>query len=79
METLEEMADNETIQSLDNIWEFYRDWTPWQLSELTHEEGSPWYKTWRQKGMQIYFGVVIPDETIRNYYAERSQEDKDDS
>lgn len=44
MKRIEKMADDETIQSLKNIGEFYRDWTPWQLSELTHEEGSPWHK-----------------------------------
>ena len=75
MKTIEEMADNETIEFLDEIWEFYRDWTPWQLSELTHEEGSPWDKIWSDVKNRDSFGVVIPEGDIRDYYVARTKED----
>lgn len=77
MKTIEEMADKETIQSLKNIWEFYRDWTPWELSELTHEEGSPWHETWVVGKNQNSFGVVIPEEEIMNFYDRQIKESEE--
>ncbi len=54
----------EEIQSLiEVVCEVYSDWTATQLINLTHLEGSPWDKYYT--GLP---GVVIPKETIFDYY-----------
>ena len=48
---------------VDSVWNTYRKYTAFQLSALTHEEGTPWKK---------YFvsgqNNVIPDFEIANYF-----------
>lgn len=77
MEPIENLAENETIEFLDEIWELYGKYTGPELSKLTHEKGTPWDTTRKEERMQIYFGVVISDDTIGDYYAGRIKEAKD--
>ena len=79
MEGIEKLADNETIDFLNDVWDLYRDFSGLQLSKLTHGKDTPWDITWRKEGKQSYFGDVIRDEIIREYYDRRIQEDKEDS
>lgn len=75
MEPIENLAEKETIEFLDEVWEIYGKHTGPELSKLTHEERTPWDDTRKKMGMQIYhLGVVIPDEAIGNYYAGRIKE-----
>ena len=52
------------------IWNQYGDLKAFQLSELTHLEGSPWSKT-RQSGG----GGFIEDSDIRHYFQEQMSEE----
>ena len=45
----------------------YRSYTPWDLVKITHEPGSPWYRTVQQFG----FGHEIDNSLIRDYFAQR--------
>jgi uncharacterized phage-associated protein len=55
-----------TKRLLDLIWHAYGKLTGIQLSNLTHEPGSPWYVTWqRAEGRK---NVDIPDDLIRRYF-----------
>lgn len=47
---------------IDRVWEVYGDLTAFQLSEMTHEEGTPWHET-REARQSI-----IPNETIREHF-----------
>ena len=77
MEPIENLAKNETIEFSDEIWEIYGKYTGPELSKLTHEEGTPWDTTRKQERMPIHnLGVVIPDDTIWEYYDGRIKEDK---
>ena len=52
---------------LDAIWQAYGAFTGVQLSNLTHEPGSPWHVTWhRAEGRK---NVDIPDELIQEHFA----------
>jgi uncharacterized phage-associated protein len=58
--------DLDTRRFLGLIWNGYGQLTGIQLSNLTHELGSPWYVTWQEaKGRK---NVDIPDELIRDYF-----------
>lgn len=77
MVPIEKLAADETIELLDEVWEIYGKHTGPELSKLTHEENTPWDDTRKKMGMQIYhLGVVISDEAIGNYYANRIKEAK---
>lgn len=71
MKELAELADAETIQFLISLWNHYRDWTPWQLSALTHEKDSPWDLVCRESETRNPFEAVIPEKTIHQFYVRR--------
>lgn len=55
------------------VWEVYSGFSPIQLSNLTHEKGSPWYETPDRDKKR---GVAIGENLIREYFkaeAERYQ------
>ena len=58
---------NKKVTSLlDKIWEVYGKYSGVQLSNLTHEKGSPWDKTWGKEG--VPFGTDIKQDDIKNYF-----------
>ena len=62
------IEDVYTTSFLDKVWEAYKDFDGLQLSELTHQEDTPWSK--------IYNGLntIIPNETIREHYLKKIKE-----
>ena len=67
--------ENEFAKRLvQRIWQVYGGFTPIQLSNLTHQPGTPWYDTPKRDERR---GVVIDQERIRAYFkaqAERNQQ-----
>ncbi len=55
-----------TREVLDMVWNAYGNLTGIQLSNLTHEPGSPWRLAWEQS--QGKKSVDIPDHLIREYF-----------
>jgi len=45
------------------VWQGYKKYSPFQLSELTHRPGTPWSKTWETSK----FGI-IPLEEMQGYF-----------
>lgn len=50
------------------VWDGYKVYTPFQLSELTHLPGSPWSKTWETDK----FGI-IPLNLVAEYFRTRTE------
>ena len=42
--------------------------TGWQLSEMTHRDGTPWHKVWLKKPDQ---NAPIPNKLIKQHYKEK--------
>ncbi len=61
-------TDSDTNALLKKIWEVYGGLTAYQLSNLTHQSGTPWDKVSR-KGTHI--NKEIPDNVIRNHYLKK--------
>lgn len=62
-------GDHETAAILSRIWETYGRLTGVQLSNLSHEDGSPWQITWdRAEKMGKRRGVDIDDELIKSHF-----------
>jgi len=60
---------------LDRIWQVYGRFSAIQLSEMTHEEGSPWWAV-RKKAKEKYRGTIprglnIPNPLIRSWFKKR--------
>lgn len=55
---------------LNKIWEVYKDYSAVELSALTHQENTPWFEVWHEKGARNKRSVVIPNDAIQNYYQE---------
>jgi uncharacterized phage-associated protein len=60
--------DNETRQLLDWVWSRYGGLTAIQLSDLTHEFGSPWRTIAQEHNYRIPNNFEMPDDLIRNYF-----------
>jgi len=52
---------------LDKTWEIYGNLEGFQLSGLTHREGTPWQKVWENRTTS---NARIPNELIRDHYIE---------
>lgn len=57
--------DPEDVQIIDKVWETYGKFHAYQLSALTHANGSPWSKTYKP-----HENRVIDDNNIWDYFAE---------
>lgn len=53
------------------IWDVYGSMSGYQLSNLTHQPGTPWDKAWNQMGGSRLKGTNIPPDNIRDYFKSR--------
>ncbi len=68
----DEPARDEFVKSfLDRIWDVYSKYSAIQLSNMTHEPGSPWHQLYTQYEGRIPRFTDIPTESIRAYFADR--------
>lgn len=59
--------DNEANIVLDTVWKSYKDYSAWQLREMTHEEDTPWKRVY-EDGVR---GIKMQDDHIREHYVDR--------
>lgn len=68
--------DMDVIALLKKIWKIYGDYSAFQLSNLTHEENSPWDIVWNQcAGWKKYISP-IDNGLIREHYFRLSEINK---
>ena len=63
--------DDRELDLMGQVFEVYRDFSGIQLSQLTHEEGSPWHQVWTPGKRHL----VIPNELIERHFAELAEAD----
>lgn len=63
--------DNFMVPFFETIWSVYGDLTAYQLSELTHQAGTPWHTTWFELGGSTRKGTDISDDLIKEYFTTR--------
>lgn len=67
--TLKPIKDNKQVTDLlDDIWRIYGRLSGTQLSNLTHQPGTPWDITWNNNGGSLKRGAIIPNKLIRKHY-----------
>lgn len=67
--------DEPTTSALERIFDFYARYEPFALVEMTHEEGGPWDRVFREGKRSARVGMIISNNSIRdhfsNYYKNR--------
>ena len=66
-----EVELSDTLQLLDEVWDTYKGFDGIDLSELTHQEGTPWETTRKSKWFRR--SPPIKNEAIRDYYVKMSE------
>jgi len=56
--------DSPEMKIIESVWDSYKDFDAIQLSNLTHEEGTPWSAVWEQSKRE----TKIPIDLIRSHY-----------
>lgn len=70
-------VDNDQAKSLvAQIWKVYGGYSPVQLSNLTHENGSPWDMVAKRFNYNIPFGIDIPNDLIQEYFKKQAAESR---
>jgi len=69
----DEQKNQFTERLLERVWRAYGGFSGIQLSNITHEPGSPWDKAWNGSGGGLR-SSVIGDDVIREYFMNQSRE-----
>ena len=62
---------NQEIIIIDYVQDNYSKLSAWQLSDLTHSEGTPWFNArqeMKKNGENFVMGYTIKNEDIKKYY-----------
>lgn len=59
---------DEEREVVDSVWEVYGHLEAFQLSGLTHTEGTPWHRVWHEEGGKRLRNAVIPDDSIKAHF-----------
>lgn len=62
------LSDESLIPFLEKIWSVYGSFTGSQLSDMTHQPGTPWYEVWYNRGGKDNLEVPIPNYLIEQHY-----------
>ncbi len=65
----EAKLEPEELDVIFRVWHRYGNLNGGQLSQLTHQKGTPWFETYTQKGRD----QIIPDPLIRSHYLELAE------
>jgi uncharacterized phage-associated protein len=62
--------DKETREILDAVWKIYADFTPLELSALTHKPGSPWEQVVKKYGGigKVPYNRDLDEQTVKEYF-----------
>lgn len=60
--------DHDVNQLVDWVWNKYKPFDQFYLSDLTHKPGSPWYVTAESYGFKVPFNTEIPIDVIKDHF-----------
>lgn len=58
-----EVSDEEQINVIGAVWDAYKGYDAWRLSDISHREGSPWEKVWSSAQF-----AEIDNDNVKQYY-----------
>ena len=67
--------NSDEVEIMKTVYQIYGDLDAWQLSALTHQEGTPWHKAWHENhGDKGFFGITIPNEEIAKHFKQKIEQ-----
>jgi uncharacterized phage-associated protein len=67
---IDAITNDRDIVFINQIVDFYHVYDGWELSDLTHESGSPWDHVWNSGKPVGNLGLRIDDEAICSYFVQ---------
>jgi uncharacterized phage-associated protein len=67
-ENVKLINDSPVVALLNKIWDLYGNFTGVQLSNATHEPGTPWHTIFEQNHGQLEKGQSIPNDLIEKHF-----------
>lgn len=61
---------SEDAQFVEDVYKHYRQFDAWELSDITHERGSPWDRVWNPVGASGRLGLRIRNDEIEAHFLE---------
>lgn len=58
---------------LTQVFEAFAHLHAFKLSEISHEQGSPWYQIWETEGHKVNPGMRISNESIKAHFLRKHQ------
>jgi uncharacterized phage-associated protein len=58
----------QTKELLRNVFDYYSQYHPFRLSEMTHQRGAPWDQVWHDATRRAVPGMVISNDSIRDWF-----------
>jgi uncharacterized phage-associated protein len=58
---------------IDRVWQVYRDYSAVQLSNMTHQPGTPWQIVWERMGPSKLKSQDIPEDLIKKHFKDQTQ------
>ena len=62
------------LSLIDEVYDAYKEFDGIQLSSMTHQDESPWHKSWHKNSNYLWrtFGITtnIPDGLLKEYFSE---------
>jgi uncharacterized phage-associated protein len=59
--------DSDTIDRIKKVVGFYGKMEPWDLVDMSHEKGGPWYEVWNHSG-KVNPGMKISHTAIHEFF-----------
>ncbi len=64
------LSENENaVKALTDTYNYFKDWTAFQLSDLTHKADSPWDIVYNELGGKFQNNTRIPNALIKEYFS----------
>jgi uncharacterized phage-associated protein len=68
------IADLDVLPVVRWVWERYSPYTAVELSDMTHEKGTPWRRIAEERNFLVPNDLVIPDELISDFFQREASE-----
>ncbi|PWK52859.1 Panacea domain-containing protein [Pleionea mediterranea] len=59
---------SDEIDSIRGAYDNFAKFNGWTLRNITHKEGSPWWKVWYDRKGRETFNAIIPNSVIKEHY-----------
>ncbi len=73
----ESLPRNDTDEShfIDWIWQRYGGFSGFELSDMTHEQGTPWYKIAKANNFRVPKFLEMGDDENRAYFSDLARQE----